>query len=80
MKAIQKRKPKQNPVSPIGLKIKELRKQQKLTQRDLAKKSGVSYSTLTKIETGVVQNSTIELLKKLATALGTTLDQLVDRT
>lgn len=77
---MQKRKPKQNPVSPIGLRIKQLRKDQKLTQRDLAEKSGVSYSTLTKIETGFVQNPTIELVRKLAAALKVTLDQLVDRT
>jgi transcriptional regulator with XRE-family HTH domain len=75
---MQKRKPKQNQVSPIGLRIKQLRKQQKLTQRDLVEKSGVSYSTLTKIESGFVQNPTIEQVRKLAQALNVSLDTIAD--
>ncbi len=61
----------------LGANIKQLRKQKSLTQRDLAKLSGVSYSTLTKIEIGVIVSPRLEHLQKIAKALGVTVDNLI---
>ena len=51
----------------------------KLSQEKLAKKSGITYSTLIKIETGVNENPTIKTLIKIANAFEVSLDELVRR-
>jgi transcriptional regulator with XRE-family HTH domain len=56
--------------------IKKLRKQRKLSQEELAKKSGVTYSTLIKLESGVNKNPTIRTIQQIAAALEVTLDEL----
>ncbi len=61
----------------IGTKIQGLRKEANLTQEELAQKSGIPYTTLIKIEGGQVQNPTIKTIKKIADALGVSLDNLV---
>jgi len=45
--------------------IKEARAKEGLTQRELAEKSGVKYSTLVKIETGVIKNPRVMNIIKL---------------
>ena len=57
--------------------IKELRKQRKLSQEELAKKAGVTYSTLIKLESGSNKNPTVKTLQQIAQALGVTLDDLM---
>ncbi len=57
--------------------IKRLRKEQNLSQDQLARKAGITYTTLAKIESGVNQNPTIKTLQGIATALNATLDELV---
>lgn len=59
--------------------IKELRKKHKISQEELARKAGVTYSTLIKIESGVNDNPTIKTMKKIADALDISLDELVGR-
>ena len=56
--------------------IKKLRKQRKLSQEELAKKAGVTYSTLIKLESGVNKNPTIKTIQQIAGALEVTLDEL----
>lgn len=56
--------------------IKKLRKQHNLSQEELAKKAGVTYSTLIKLESGVNKNPTIKTIQQLADALQVTLDEL----
>jgi transcriptional regulator with XRE-family HTH domain len=56
--------------------LKKLRKQRKLSQEELAKKSGVTYSTLIKLESGVNKNPTIRTIQQIAAALEVTLDEL----
>jgi transcriptional regulator with XRE-family HTH domain len=56
--------------------LKKLRKQRKLSQEELAKKAGVTYSTLIKLESGVNQNPTIKTIQQIAAALEVTLDEL----
>jgi len=59
--------------------IKELRKKNKISQEELAKQAGITYSTLIKIESGVNENPTIKTMKKIADALKVSLDELVGR-
>ena len=56
--------------------IKKLRKQRGLSQEELAKKAGVTYSTLIKLESGVNKNPTIKTIQQIASALEVTLDEL----
>ena len=53
----------------IGYKIKEKRLQQELSQEELASKSGIDQSDLSKIERGTM-NPSIKMLKKIASGLG----------
>ena len=59
--------------------IKELRKKHKMSQEELAKQAGITYSTLIKIESGANVNPTIKTMKKIADALDVSLDVLVGR-
>jgi len=59
--------------------IKELRKKHKISQEELAKQAGITYSTLIKIESGANDNPTIKTMKKIADALDVSLDKLVGR-
>ncbi len=60
--------------------IKELRKKHKISQEELAKHAGITYSTLIKIESGANDNPTIKTMGKLADALKVSLDELTGRT
>lgn len=48
--------------------IKSLRQDAGLTQQELAEKSGVSYSYLTKLESGAQTNPTINVLESIKKA------------
>lgn len=52
----------------IAATIKALRKSAGLTQRELAEKSGVSYSYVTKLEGGYQDNPTVAVLKAIEEA------------
>jgi transcriptional regulator with XRE-family HTH domain len=56
--------------------LKKLRKQRELSQEELARKAGVTYSTLIKLESGVNKNPTIKTIQQIAAALEVTLDEL----
>jgi transcriptional regulator with XRE-family HTH domain len=60
----------------LAQNIKKLRKQRKLSQEELAKKAGVTYSTLIKLESGVNKNPTIKTIQQIAVALEVSLDEL----
>jgi transcriptional regulator with XRE-family HTH domain len=60
----------------LAQNIKKLRKQRKLSQEELAKKAGVTYSTLIKLESGVNKNPTIKTIQQISAALEVTLDEL----
>ena len=53
----------------LAQNIKKLRNQRKLSQEELAKKAGVTYSTLIKLESGVNKNPTIKTIQQIAAAL-----------
>lgn len=60
----------------LGQKIKALRKQRCLTQEELAIRSGVSYTTLTKIENEGIKNPSFESVVAIAKGLSVSLDDL----
>ncbi|MBU0667960.1 helix-turn-helix domain-containing protein [Patescibacteria group bacterium] len=60
----------------LGQRIKELRKQSCLTQEELAIRSGVSYTTLTKVENGGIKNPSFESVVAIAKGLSVSLDDL----
>ena len=57
--------------------IKKFRKQRGISQEELARKAGVTYSTLIKLESGSNKNPTVKTLQQIAQALDVTLDDLV---
>ena len=67
----------QNNSETIGDKIKLLRNKQGLTQDELARKSDLPYTTLTKIETNVITKPSIQTVSKIAQGLGITIDSLM---
>ena len=67
----------QNNNETIGDKIKQLRNMQSLTQDELARKSDLPYTTLTKIETNVITKPSIQTVAKIAIGLGISIDDLI---
>jgi transcriptional regulator with XRE-family HTH domain len=61
----------------IGENIKKHRAKTGLSQEDFAKKSGVKYTTLTKIESGVIKKPSVVLVAKIAKALGVSIEDLL---
>ena len=65
-------------ISQIGKNLKKLRKQKGLSQDRLSKLADVSYNTVIKLESGGINNPTIETLQKLAKALEVSVDNLLN--
>ena len=63
--------------SKIGRNIKRLRVKAKLTQEELAKKADIKYTSLTKIESGVIENPSVQAMAKIAKALGASIEELL---
>jgi transcriptional regulator with XRE-family HTH domain len=61
----------------VGLRLKQLRQSREITLTDLAEETGISASTLSRLEAGL-RRPTLEQLLPLARAYGVTLDELVD--
>ncbi|MBQ0924240.1 helix-turn-helix domain-containing protein [Saccharopolyspora endophytica] len=61
----------------VGPRLRALRRQRETTLADLSKATGISVSTLSRLESGS-RKPTLELLLPLAKAHGVTLDELVD--
>ena len=61
----------------LGKKIKNLRTKLELSQDEFARKADVPYTTLTKIETGVIKKPSVFVMAKIAKALNITLDDLL---
>lgn len=60
--------------------LKGLRKKHNLTQKDLARKSGVAYATLTKIEIWVIKEPSVYICSDLARALEVSIEDLIIET
>ncbi|PIR27891.1 hypothetical protein COV39_02065 [Candidatus Berkelbacteria bacterium CG11_big_fil_rev_8_21_14_0_20_40_23] len=56
-------------MATIGENIKKLRTKQNLSQDDLARKAGLKYSTLAKIEGDFVKKPGVQMIAKIAKVL-----------
>jgi len=61
----------------IGRNIKELRSRLNLTQDDLAKKADIKYTTLTKIESGVIKKPSVQMMAKITKTLNVAIKKLL---
>ncbi|WP_093418375.1 helix-turn-helix domain-containing protein [Saccharopolyspora flava] len=66
-----------NALEAVGPRLRALRKQRETTLSELSETTGISVSTLSRLESGS-RKPTLELLLPLAKAHGVTLDELVD--
>jgi len=62
----------------LGQKIKKLRNKLGLSQDDFARKADVPYTTLTKVETGVIKKLSVFVVSKIAKALGVDIENLIN--
>ena len=60
----------------MGFKIKEVRKSLKMSQEELAQKSGVSRGTIAALESGAERVTTTKTLAAIAKAMNVTVDQI----
>ena len=61
----------------LGQKIKKLRQRLGLSQDDFARKADVPYTTLTKVETGVIKKPSVFVVSKIAKALSVDIEELI---
>ncbi|WP_089773926.1 helix-turn-helix domain-containing protein [Ruania alba] len=61
----------------VGTRLRSLRTERDITLTDLGRSTGISVSTLSRLESGS-RRPTLELLLPLARAYGVSLDELVD--
>lgn len=64
-------------VNKLGKKIQKLRRELELSQDEFARKADIPYTTLTKIETGVIKKPSVFVVAKVAKALGISVDDLL---
>lgn len=60
----------------MGYRIREAREELRMTQEELAKKSGVSRGIISALESNRRQSTSTKTLLKIANALNTTVDQI----
>lgn len=61
----------------IGKNIKTLRNKLGLSQEEFAQKSGVKYTTLTKIESSVIKKPSVMVMDQIARAFGVSIEDLI---
>jgi DNA-binding XRE family transcriptional regulator len=66
-----------NQENKLGKKIKTLRLKFELSQDEFARKADIPYTTLTKIETGVIKKPSVFVMAKLAKTLGVSIEDLI---
>lgn len=64
-------------VQKFGLRIRDLRKQADMSQRELASKVKISFTYLSKIESGAMDPPSEEVIKKIAKVLDADKDELI---
>jgi len=64
-------------MTTIGENIKKFGNKFRITQDDLVMKSGVKYTTLTKIEGGFVHEPSVQVITKIARALDVLIVELI---
>jgi FMN phosphatase YigB (HAD superfamily)/DNA-binding Xre family transcriptional regulator len=68
---------KQSSEQALGQALQDARKKAGFTQQELCQRSGLSYSTLAKIERGAIKAPSIFTIQAIAAALGTDLNGLM---
>ena len=68
---------KSNEISTIAENIKKARNKKGVSQDRLSKMADVAYNTIIKIESGTIQNLTIETLLKITKVLDAEVDDLI---
>ena len=63
----------------IGETIRKYRLQKGISQDKLSKFADVAFHTIVKIESGDTPNPTIDTVKKIAVALGVSVDELLEK-
>lgn len=63
----------------LGENIKRFRQKRKLTQDKLARLADIPYTSITKIETGVIKRPSVQAVAKIAKALDVTVEELLKR-
>ena len=66
-----------NQENKLGKKIKSLRLKLELSQDEFARKADIPYTTLTKIETGVIKKPSVFAMAKIAKAFGVSIEDLL---
>jgi len=66
-----------NQENKLGKRIKALRLKLQLSQDEFARKADIPYTTLTKIETGVIKKPSVFVMAKIAKALGINIEELI---
>lgn len=66
-----------NEKSRIGDNIRKYRKKLDISQDALSKRANLAFHTIAKIEAGATPDPRIETVKKIADALGVSLDDLM---
>lgn len=62
----------------IGETIRKYRQEKGISQDKLSKLADVAFHTVVKIESGDTPNPTIDTIKKIAAALGVSVDNLIN--
>ena len=66
-------------MSTLATNIKKLRKKSGLSQDKLSKLAGLTLHTIAKIESEATLDPRVETVKKIASALGCSIDELLDK-
>lgn len=61
----------------LGKRLQDVRRQRHITQQELCQKSGLSYSTLAKIERGAIKSPSVFTVARVSAALEISLDELL---
>lgn len=61
----------------LGANIKKFRQKRELTQDKLARLADIPYTTITKIETGVIKRPSVQAIAKIAKALDISIEKLI---
>jgi len=66
-----------NQENKLGKRIKALRLKLQLSQDEFARKADIPYTTLTKIETGVIKKPSVFVMAKIAKALNINIEEII---
>lgn len=64
-------------MEPIGQRVKRVREEKELSQKEVVIDGGLKQSYLSNLERGNIKEPTLEMLKKVAKGLRVTLDELL---